>query len=130
MCLKGKILYNLCAGWMYVTEQVNVLARNLPLNLKIWHSVVEFRNSFQSSKYFAIIYFIFMVFRWFELAIVYFPILANYICKKKTVYHVDKLSIYHLLHSVVHKHDSNNLCYPLFQPLRLRFFLIYHDSYV
>ena len=38
---------------------------------------------------------------------------------KKTVHHVDKLSLYYLLHPVVHKHDSNNLCYPLFQPLRL-----------
>ena len=40
---------------------------------------------------------------------------ANYICKK-TVYHVDKL--YYLLHPVFHKHDFNNLCYPLLQPLR------------
>ena len=38
--------------------------------------------------------------------------------KKKTVYHVDKPSLYYLHHPVVHKHDFNNLCYPLLQPLR------------
>ena len=43
---------------------------------------------------------------------------ASYICNKKTVYHVDKLSLYYLLHPVVHKHDFNNICYPLFRPLR------------
>ena len=37
---------------------------------------------------------------------------------KKNVYKVDKLSLYYLLHPVVHKHDFNNKCYPLFQPLR------------
>ena len=31
-----------------------------------------------------------------------------------TVFHVDKL-----LHPVIHKHDSNNICYPLLQPFRL-----------
>ena len=40
---------------------------------------------------------------------------ASYICKKN-VFHVDKLSLYYLLHPVIHKHDSNNICYPLFQP--------------
>ena len=34
---------------------------------------------------------------------------------KKTVFHVDKLSHCYLLHPVIHKHDSNNLCYPLLQ---------------
>ena len=37
---------------------------------------------------------------------------------KKTVYHVDKLSLYYLHHPVVHEHDFNNLCYPLLQPFR------------
>ena len=41
---------------------------------------------------------------------------ASYTCKK--MHHVDKLSLYYLHHPVVHKHDFNNLCYPLFQPLR------------
>ena len=49
------------------------------------------------------------------------------ICKKKTVYLVDKLSIYYLLHPVVHKHDFNNICYPLIQPLRwVSSFPLYH----
>ena len=34
----------------------------------------------------------------------------SYICKKITVFHVDKLSICYLLHPVIHKHDSNNIC--------------------
>ena len=37
---------------------------------------------------------------------------ANYICKK-TVYHVDKLSLCYLLHPVVHKHESNICSKPL-----------------
>ena len=36
--------------------------------------------------------------------------------KKITAFHVDKLSLCYLLHLVIHKHDSNNVCYPLFQP--------------
>ena len=54
-----------------------------------------------------------------KVAKIYLDSYANYICKK-TVYHVDKLSLYNLLHPVVHKHDSNSLCYPLFQPLCLK----------
>ena len=42
---------------------------------------------------------------------------ANYFCKK-TVYHVDKLSLYYLHHPVIHKHDINNLWCPLLQPFR------------
>ena len=34
---------------------------------------------------------------------------ASYICKKITVFHVDKLSLCYLLHPVIHKHDSNNI---------------------
>ena len=40
----------------------------------------------------------------------------SYICKKKTVFHVDKLSLCYLLHPVIQKHDSNFVCYPLLQP--------------
>ena len=29
--------------------------------------------------------------------------------QQKTVFHVDKLSLYYLLHPVVHKHDSSNM---------------------
>ena len=36
---------------------------------------------------------------------------ASYICKKVTVFHVDKLSLCYLLHPVIHKHDSYNICY-------------------
>lgn len=36
--------------------------------------------------------------------------------KKITVFHVDKLNLCYLLHPVIHKHVSNNICYPLFQP--------------
>ena len=43
---------------------------------------------------------------------------GSYICKKITVFYVDKLSLCYLLHPVIHKHDSNNLCYPLLQPFR------------
>ena len=35
---------------------------------------------------------------------------ASYICNTKTVNHVNKLSLYYLLHPVVHKDDFNNLC--------------------
>ena len=49
-----------------------------------------------------------------KVAKIYLDSYANYICKK-TVYHVDKLSLYYLLHPVVHKHDFNNICYPLFR---------------
>ena len=38
---------------------------------------------------------------------------------KNTVFHVDKLILYYLLHPVVHKHDSNIICCPLLQPSRL-----------
>ena len=43
---------------------------------------------------------------------------GSYICKIKPVYHVDNLSLYYLFYIVIHKHDSNNICYPLFQPFR------------
>jgi len=43
---------------------------------------------------------------------------ASYLCEKITVFHLDKLSLCYLLHPVIHKHDSNNICYPLLQPLR------------
>ena len=36
--------------------------------------------------------------------------------EKITVFHVDKLSLCYLLNLVIHKHDSNNICYPLLQP--------------
>ena len=42
---------------------------------------------------------------------------ASYICKKNT-FHADKLSLCYLLYPVVHKHDSNFICYPLLQPFR------------
>ena len=38
--------------------------------------------------------------------------------KKRPVFHVDKITYYYLPHPVVHKHDSKNICYPLFQPFR------------
>ena len=34
---------------------------------------------------------------------------------KKTVFHVDKLSLCYLLHPEIHKHDSNVVCYSLLQ---------------
>ena len=43
---------------------------------------------------------------------------ASFICKKITVFHVDKLSLCYLLPPVIQKHDSNIVCYPLFQPSR------------
>ena len=44
---------------------------------------------------------------------------------KKTVY-VDKLNLYYLHRPVVHKHDFNNLCYPLFQPLSSLYLILPH----
>ena len=43
--------------------------------------------------------------------------------KNITVFHVDKLSLCYLLHPVIHN-DSNNICYPLFQPFPLYFFTL------
>ena len=42
--------------------------------------------------------------------------------KKITVFHVDKLS----LHPVIHKYDSNIVCYPLLQPSRSVSFILFH----
>ena len=38
--------------------------------------------------------------------------------KKISVFHVDKVSLCYLIHTVIHKHDFNNICYPLLQPFR------------
>ena len=38
--------------------------------------------------------------------------------KKITAFHVDKPSLCYLLHPVIYKHDSKNICYPLLQPFR------------
>ena len=73
---------------------------------KIWNSIVLKLKVTKSAKSFER-----------KVAKIYLDSYANYICKK-TVYHVDKLSLYSLHHPVFHKHDFNNLCSPLFQPLR------------
>ena len=74
---------------------------------KIWNSIELELKETKSAKSFKR-----------KVAKIYLDSYANYICKKKPVYHVDKPSLYYRLHHEVYKHDSNNLCYPLFQPLR------------
>ena len=97
---------------------------------KIWNSIELELKETKSAKSFKR-----------KVAKIYLDSYANYICKKN-VYHVDKLSLYYLLHPVFHKHDFNKF-YSLFQPLRgvsslslillhllLTVFLSYHHSYV
>ena len=58
---------------------------------------------------------------------------ASYICKKITVFCVDKLSHCYLLHPVIHKHDSNNICYPLLQPFSwvpTLSLILFHPSFI
>ena len=99
---------------------------------KLWNSIeLELRET-KSAKSFQR-----------KIAKIFLDSYASNICKTKTVYQVDKLSLYYLLHPVIHKHVSYNICYPLFQPLRwvstlslillhhlLTLCLIYHHCYV
>jgi len=73
---------------------------------KIWNSIELELKQTKSAKSFKR-----------KVAKIYLDSYASYICKKP-VNHVDKLSFHYLHHPVVHKHDFNNLCYPLLQPLR------------
>jgi len=74
---------------------------------KIWNSIELELKETKSAKSFKR-----------KVAKIYLDSLQIISVKKTTEYHVDKLSLYYLLHPVFHKPDLNNLCYPLFQPLR------------